>query len=46
MVSLDLGMHSSKLFVPERRNYTLTIFGKNMFKKKKEYLTENNAIKR
>ena len=26
MVSQDLGMHSSKLFVPERRNYTLTVF--------------------
>jgi hypothetical protein len=25
-----------KLFVPERRNYTLTVFGKNVFKKKQE----------
>ena len=26
MVSQDLGMHSSKLFVRERRNYNLTVF--------------------
>jgi hypothetical protein len=32
-VSQELGMHSSKLFVPERRNYNLIVFGKNVFKK-------------
>jgi hypothetical protein len=36
MVSQDLGMHSSKLFVPEKTNYNLTVFGKNVFKKKQE----------
>jgi hypothetical protein len=29
MISQDLGMHSSKLFVLERRNYNLIVFGKN-----------------
>jgi hypothetical protein len=33
---LNLGMHSSKLFVPERRNYNLIVFGKIVFKKKQE----------
>jgi hypothetical protein len=40
MVSQDLEVHSSKLFVLERRKYTLIVFGKNAFKKKKEWLTE------
>ena len=36
MVSQDLGMHSSKLSMQERRNSNLTVYGKNVFKKKQE----------
>ena len=36
MVSQDLGMPSSNLFPQERRNSNLIVFGKNVFKKKKE----------
>jgi hypothetical protein len=36
MVSQDLGMHSCKLFVPERKNYNLIVFGKKVFKEKQE----------
>jgi hypothetical protein len=33
-------MPSLKLYVKERRNSNLIAFGKNVFKKKKEYLTK------
>jgi hypothetical protein len=40
MVSQDLGMPSSKLSVQEKRSSNLTVYGKNVFKKKKEWSIE------
>ena len=34
MVSLDLGIHSYKLSVPEKKVWSLTLYGKIAFKKK------------
>jgi phosphopentomutase len=42
MVSQDLVMPSSKLSVQEKRNSNLTVYGKNVFKKKQEWPTEKS----
>jgi hypothetical protein len=36
----ELMMPSSKLFLQEKRNSNLVVYGKNVFKKKQEWLTE------